>query len=176
MRGFRRIQLHAPLALAVLLLARPVLSHLLAGTALVALGLAVRVWAAGLLCKGQELCTSGPYRFVRHPLYFGSTLSALGFCVMARSLWAWGVVLPVFLLIYLWQVSEEERLLSAAFGDAHAAWARRVPMLTPRLWPAPVETTRAWSLQQFLANREHCHLLVTSIFVALFYLKPLMVR
>ena len=174
MRRFRRIKLHVPLALAALLLAQPTLTTTLLGTALVALGLAVRIWAAGLLHKGHELCTSGPYRYVRHPLYFGSTLGAIGFCVMAHSFWAWAVVLPVFMAIYLWQMAEEERLLAATFGEAHAAWARQVPMVTPRLLPAPADSPRAWNLQQFLVNREQYHVLVTSAFVALFYLKPLL--
>jgi len=173
-RRFRRIKLHVPLALAALLLAQPTLTTTLLGTALVVLGLAVRIWAAGLLHKGQELCTSGPYRFLRHPLYLGSTLGALGFCVMARSLWAWAIVLPVFMAIYLWQVVEEERLLAATFGEAHAAWVRQVPMVTPRLLPAPADSPRPWSLQQFFVNRDQYHVLVTIVFVALFYLKPLL--
>jgi len=174
-RRFRRIKLHVPLALAALLLAQPTLSTTLLGTALVVLGLAVRIWAAGLLHKGRELCTSGPYRYVRHPLYLGSTLGAVGFCVMARSLWAWAIILPVFMAIYYWQVAEEERLLAATFGDAHAAWARQVPMVTPRLLPATADSPRPWSLQQFRANREHYHVLVTVVFVTLFYLKPFLV-
>lgn len=169
---FRRIKLHVPLALAALLLAQPVLPTNLLGTAFVVLGVAVRIWAAGFLQKGQELCTSGPYRFLRHPLYLGSTLGALGFCVMAHSLWAWALMWPVFLVTYLWQVREEERLLAATFGDDHTAWARQVPMVIPRPLPASVASPRDWSLQRFLANREHYHVLVTAAFVALFYLKP----
>jgi protein-S-isoprenylcysteine O-methyltransferase Ste14 len=161
-----------PLALAALLLAQPVLPTTLLGTALVALGLAVRIWAAGLLHKGRELCTSGPYRFLRHPLYFGSSLSALGFCVMAHSLWVWLLLWPVFFVTYFWQVREEERLLAETFGETHAAWSQQVPMLVPRPLPAPAESPRPWSLHQFLVNREHYHVLVTSLLVALFYLKP----
>lgn len=175
MGRFRRIKLHLPLALITLLLARPALPAGLLGTVLVALGMAVRIWAAGLLQKGSELCTSGPYRFVRHPLYLGSALGALGFCVMARSLWAWAVVLPMFMAIYLWQVGEEERSLAAAHGEAHAAWARQVPMLLPRPLPVASDSRQPWSWQRFLLNREHFHVLVTSGFVALFYLKPFLV-
>lgn len=177
MARFRRIHLHLPLACAVLLLACPVPPALLAvGAALVLLGVAGRVWAAGLLHKGRELCVDGPYRFVRHPLYLGSILGAVGFCLMANSLWAWVLLLPLFLLVYGWQVCDEERALAKRFGEAHAAWARRVPRLWPRLTPAAVESPRPWSVGQVLVNREHYHLLLTLFFVVLFYLKPLLVH
>ncbi len=162
------------MAVALLLLARPASLPLLAGgTALVLLGVLIRIWAAGLLRKGQGLCVDGPYRFVRHPLYLGSTLGALGFCVMAHSVWAWAVLLPAFLLVYLWQVREEERLLAEIYAADHAVWVQQVPMLVPRVRPAAVASPRPWTRTQALSNREHYHVLVTLLFLALFYLKDL---
>src|SRR5947207_6187061 len=49
------------------------------GVLLVFFGLLVRSWAAGTLRKQRELATTGPYAFVRHPLYFGSFLMMVGF-------------------------------------------------------------------------------------------------
>ncbi len=82
------------MALAALWLADPTFQSVLIGLLPILLGLALRVWAAGYLHKGGGLCVWGPYRFVRHPLYLGTTLGALGLCLMARSLWVWVVVLP----------------------------------------------------------------------------------
>ena len=45
------------------------------------MGLALRAWAAGHLAKNQELTTSGPYRFLRNPLYIGTLLVAAGLVV-----------------------------------------------------------------------------------------------
>src|SRR4051812_44106105 len=39
---------------------------------LIVAGLFVRSWAAGTLRKRRELATTGPYAWIRHPLYFGS--------------------------------------------------------------------------------------------------------
>ena len=52
--------------------ATPTWSSLALGGFIATVGEIVRVWAAGHIRKGQEVTTSGPYRFTRHPLYLGS--------------------------------------------------------------------------------------------------------
>ena len=51
---------------------------LLLGTPLSVLGLLVRGWAAGSIDKDQELTTSGPYAYLRNPLYLGTFLIGTG--------------------------------------------------------------------------------------------------
>ena len=169
--GLRRIHGHMLLAVLGLVLARPGLATNLLGSGLVAAGLLVRVWAAGVLEKGGGLCTDGPYRHVRHPLYVGSFVAAVGFCVMMSVKWAWVVVLPLFMILYAAQVSVEERLLAAEHGKGHAEYAARVPKVVPRLWGAAPGQGRRWSLSRMFINREQYHLLVTLALVGLFYAK-----
>ncbi len=166
----RRIHAHVPLALLALLLARPAPIANLAGGALVLAGLALRGWAAGYLAKGAALCTDGPYRYLRHPLYLGSLLAALGFCIMANVLWAWLVVLPPFLALYTWQTLAEERTLRRLYPDAYPRYAAQVPMLLPRPTRRP---PGPWRLSLALANREHYHAVVTLALAGLFHAKML---
>ena len=49
------------------------------GGAIATAGELLRIWAAGHIEKGREITRSGPYGFVRHPLYLGSTGIGLGF-------------------------------------------------------------------------------------------------
>jgi len=170
-RAFRRIHGHLVLAVLALILARPVPATNLLGAVLVIAGLAVRLWAAGVLEKSRELCTDGPYRYVRHPLYLGSLLSAVGFAVMMNVIWGWIVVLPLFIALYLAQVLDEERHLRNAYGDEHASYSATVPMLLPRPWKRPKGKGRPWQWSRALANREHYHVLFTIGFVALFFAK-----
>src|SRR5262245_25527256 len=51
----------------------------------VVVGLMIRSWAAGTLRKQKELATTGPYAWVRHPLYFGSFLMMVGFGVLIND-------------------------------------------------------------------------------------------
>ena len=45
----------------------------------------MRVWAAGHLLKAREVTRSGPYRFVAHPLYLGSSLIGVGLAIGSGS-------------------------------------------------------------------------------------------
>lgn len=167
----RRIHGHLLLALLGLWLARPSLGMNLLGTCVILVGMALRVWAAGYLEKGGELCTDGPYRYVRHPLYLGSLIAALGFAIMINAIWGWATVLPLFLALYALQVVSEERHLAAAYGATHVDFASTVPMLLPWFGRAAEAKGRAWRLSQAVVNREQYHVVVTLLLAALFFLK-----
>jgi protein-S-isoprenylcysteine O-methyltransferase Ste14 len=68
---------------AVLPLARPNKLSLIIGGIIVFAGEGVRVWASGHLIRNQEVTTSGPYAYLRDPLYLGRFLLLIGFCIMA---------------------------------------------------------------------------------------------
>jgi len=107
---------------------------------------------------------------VRHPLYLGSFVSAVGFCVMVNTLWGWTLVLPLFVLLYAVQVLLEERHLRVRYGEDHARYAARVPMLMPRFTAARTQSA-PWLLKRALANREHWHVLLTLLLAGLFFVK-----
>jgi len=91
-------------AILALLAAQPTAASLAAGFSLVAAGLVLRLWATGHLRKTDELTVSGPYAFLRHPLYAGALVMGTGFAVMAGPRVA-AVALPLgfafFFLYYL---------------------------------------------------------------------------
>jgi protein-S-isoprenylcysteine O-methyltransferase Ste14 len=117
---------------AFLWLAAPTWPSLAAGLPLSVLGLAMRAWAAGHLEKNRTLAESGPYAYVRNPLYIGTLMVAAGF-VLASRRWELGVLFAaVFLLIYLPVVELEEQHLRSLFPQ-YADYAQRVPRLRPRL-------------------------------------------
>lgn len=99
-------------------------------------GLWLRAYASGYVNKNQELTTTGPYAYVRNPLYLGSILIAAGFAVALMS-WPVALALAVmFIAIYVPVIASEERFLRATFAE-FAGYCRRVPRLIPRLTPAP---------------------------------------
>ena len=125
-------------------LARPTNQSLVTGLAVALAGEALRIWAAGHLEKGREVTRSGPYRFVRHPLYLGSSLMALGFVLAARS-----VPVAVVAAIYLGTtvvaaMRTEEAALDDRFAGEYAAY---------REGRAP-RSDRPFSIARVLANRE----------------------
>ncbi len=79
---------------------------------------------------GGELATGGVYARVRHPRYAGMMVAVLGACLIAGSLLLW-VVAALWWLLALAAISLEERELRARFGDAYAAYSKRVPRILP---------------------------------------------
>jgi protein-S-isoprenylcysteine O-methyltransferase Ste14 len=143
----RRVTLGFVFAIAVLYFASPTRASLLAGAAIGAAGEAIRIWAAGHLEKSREVTTSGPYRFTRHPLYFGSSVMAIGTAVGCRSI-------PVAILVFIYMattlaaaIRTEEAFLRARFGDTYDAYAEdRAPRVERRF-----SFERAWRNKEYRA-------------------------
>jgi len=120
---------------AFLWLSAPSWTSLEIGIPISILGLVIRAWAAGHLEKNRQLTDSGPYAFVRNPLYIGTLTVAAGLAVASRRWEIGAIVTAVFLFIYLPVVELEEQHLRKIFSD-YADYAARVPKLIPRFGSA----------------------------------------
>jgi protein-S-isoprenylcysteine O-methyltransferase Ste14 len=83
------------------------------------------------LFKGHQLITSGPYAIVRHPMYAGLTLAAMG-SLLIYATWT-TVYFACFAPLMFVRARREEATLSAEFGEQWQEYCRRVPMFLPRL-------------------------------------------
>ncbi len=118
-----RVTVGFGVAAAAFSLARPSWLSLAAGAAVALVGESLRVWAAGHLEKGSEVTTSGPYRWMRHPLYTGSALLGAGFAAASRHPVA-AVLVAVYLIGSLGVAARlEEATLRVKFGDAYDRYA-----------------------------------------------------
>ena len=112
-----------------------------AGIGLTSLGVALAIWAR--YCLGQfwsarvtlkedhRLIRSGPYRYVRHPIYTGMLLAVSG---TALVLGEWRGVLAVILVqaAHSRKAVREEAFLLTEFGGEYATYRRRTGFLFPR--------------------------------------------
>ena len=80
-----RLRIGFLFGIAYLVFARPTAGGLWLGLPVAFAGLLVRAWAAGHIVKNEQLTMTGPYAHTRNPLYFGSFLLAVGFCVLPRA-------------------------------------------------------------------------------------------
>jgi protein-S-isoprenylcysteine O-methyltransferase Ste14 len=136
---------------AFLWLALPTWTSLALGLPVSVLGLALRAWAAGHLEKNRSLAVSGPYAYMRNPLYIGTLAVAAGLVIASRR-WELGVLFAaVFLLIYLPVVELEEQHLRSLFPE-YSDYAKRVPQLLPRLGRAG---TRRFQWPLYRRNQEY---------------------
>jgi protein-S-isoprenylcysteine O-methyltransferase Ste14 len=132
----------------------PVARSLAAGLPISALGIAIRVWAAGCLAKNEQLATGGPYAYTRNPLYIGTLLVAAGLAVASRSLGLGILFAVVFLLVYLPVIQLEEQHLRRLFPD-YATYAAQVPALWPRFSPIPPRNPNPFRVALYLKNQEY---------------------
>ena len=82
-----------PIGVMIIFFARPSVTYLIFGTTLLLIGESIRMWAvsyAGGVTRTRkvgapQLCTSGPYAFVRNPLYVGNMMMYLGLVFVAGA-------------------------------------------------------------------------------------------
>lgn len=140
-----RVPLGFAAAAVALWLASPTPVTLAAGAVVAVAGEALRVWAAGHLEKGREVTSSGPYRYLRHPLYAGSTLLGLGLIIAAASLPVALVTTTYLVIMLLAAARSEEAVLRSRFGGAYDAYAAG----------ELDDGGRRFSLDRARRNREH---------------------
>jgi protein-S-isoprenylcysteine O-methyltransferase Ste14 len=135
------------------------------------LGLFLRAWATGHVEKNIKLAESGPYAYVRNPLYLGTLLVAAGFAIASRQ-WVLALLFAaVFLLIYLPAIELEEQHLRNLFPN-FAAYAARVPALWPTFNAVPQPERFRWDL--YVRNREYQALIGFALGAALLIGKVLL--
>jgi protein-S-isoprenylcysteine O-methyltransferase Ste14 len=107
------------------------------------LGAIFRVWGtaylgsgvmSGFAMQGDQVVATGPYRYVRNPLYLGAWLLADGTSILMPPTGA-AFFLVSFSIFALILIFAEERFLSARQGDGYEQYRRRVPRLLPRIVP-----------------------------------------
>ncbi|MFN0166674.1 MAG: methyltransferase family protein [Bryobacteraceae bacterium] len=132
--------------------AQPTPRSLALGVPVSVLGLALRAWAAGHLAKNRQLATSGPYAFVRNPLYVGTLVVAAGVVIAAREPELAVLFAAVFFGVYLPVIELEEQHLRNLFPE-YRDYALRVPALWPR-WPRE-PSSEPFRASLYLKNQEY---------------------
>ena len=113
------------------------------GTALLFLGMAISIWARVELGRnwsnvvtvkvGHELVQSGPYRWVRHPIYTGILVSLAG-SALAQDFWCDLVIVPIVFVAFWIKLRLEEQWMRAQFGAAYEAYCAGTKRLIPFLF------------------------------------------
>jgi protein-S-isoprenylcysteine O-methyltransferase Ste14 len=160
----KRVALGFAAALVTAIAARPTWPAWRVGLFIAVAGELVRIWAAGHLEKGREVTRSGPYRWVRHPLYVGSLLIALGVIVASRSAVVAAIVTVYMVATIAAAIRTEEAFLRRSFGAAYDLYrdSRAEPM------------RRRFSAARALRNREYRAVIGVAVGFALLAMKVLL--
>jgi len=141
------------------------------GGLLLAAGVALRVWAQMhlhyRLPDAVILTRTGPFAYVRNPIYIANATLLIGCCMMSEVMVAAPFLLLYCMFLYSPVVRYEETMLAKRYGSAYLEYCRQVPRWIPRL-PAQRYGARFRSLDFLVPSlRAEAHtLLLVAPFVA----------
>ena len=92
-------------------------------------------WSGAVITlkKDHQLITSGPYRFVRHPIYTGYFLATLGTALTIGTVASYLATLMI-LIGFLIRMNKEEKLMTMQFPTEYPAYKKRSKKLIPFVW------------------------------------------
>ncbi|MBT3479583.1 MAG: isoprenylcysteine carboxylmethyltransferase family protein [Candidatus Marinimicrobia bacterium] len=142
-----------PIGVMIVYFARPENAFLPFGLSLLLIGEFIRIWAVSYAggetrtrnVGAPALCSSGPYAFVRNPLYVGNMFMYVGIVMMAGAANVWlmaATTFSFFLIQYSLIISLEEETLDKLFGPEYLDFKANVPAIFPRLSPWNSPDTR----------------------------------
>ena len=173
-RTFRRVRRLPIFAAAVLLIvfARPHLAGAIVGIPMIVLGEMIRIWAAGHIQKNEVLTVTGPYNYVKNPLYIGTILCTTGYCIWADNIWVLAFTVFMYSFHYIpYKLRVEGGRLLERFGPSYADYDAKVPDYIPRWTPYSANKGK-WSFKSFIENSEEGILLVNILAAALVATRP----
>jgi protein-S-isoprenylcysteine O-methyltransferase Ste14 len=133
-----------PFLILMILYSNPNIYSMLFGFVFVVIGEFIRIWAnawAGSETRttggvgGTFLIVSGPYAYVRNPLYIGNVIIYFGLGIMSNAVFPYLqiIALAYFLFQYYAIVKEEESFLKTKFGDHYNDYCQKVNRFLPKL-------------------------------------------
>ncbi len=102
-------------------------------------GLLIAIWAR--ICLGKnwgmpmslkqdpELVTSGPYKYIRHPIYTGILTALLGSAISSSIFWL--IIFAISGTYFIYSAVQEEKIMGTQFPKVYPDYKRRTKMLIP---------------------------------------------
>jgi protein-S-isoprenylcysteine O-methyltransferase Ste14 len=178
---FFRFRDYTPIPLIILLLiyGQPTVMTATLGLFLITMGELFRIYSVGFIgtvsrtrsdSTGARLITSGPFAYVRNPLYIGNFGITAGFGLYGGVVWIFLLTVFLFWLQYFFIVSYEENLLNDKFGEEYDLYKQRVPRWLPEALPKLEEILWPDTFSPALKSEKRT---LTTIFVLIFLLAVL---
>lgn len=135
-----------PFLIIMILYRNPNIWSIILGLAIAIFGELIRIWAvswAGSETRttgsvgGTFLVISGPFAYLRNPLYLGNILIYTGLGIMSFALFPFLQIVGLlfFIIQYRIIIIEEENYLAITYGKDYEDYCRNVPRFLPRLTP-----------------------------------------
>lgn len=156
---------------------------LIIGFLITAAGESIRLW--GVSCAGSEtrttcqpggtyLIVTGPFAYMRNPLYLGNVLIYLGIGVMSFAIFPYLQIIALlfFIFQYYFIIKAEEEFLLGKYGDEYRHYMENVPRFFFRLFPykAPVVKQPPFKFKAGLRSEKRTFQAIGFVAAAIFLL------
>jgi protein-S-isoprenylcysteine O-methyltransferase Ste14 len=118
-------------------------SFVIPSTVLTVLGLFGAIWARIYLGRNwsgyvtykedQTLVTTGPYKYVRHPIYTSMILMFIGTSLYYGSLFI-SIIFVIFAISFILRTRKEEEIMIKLFGEKYTEYMKRTKILIPFIY------------------------------------------
>ena len=166
-----------PFILAVVYFANPTLLTTIIGLFFTLTGEMLRIWSVGYvggstrattLGASRDLVTTGPYSYVRNPLYLGNLLISLSICIIANVFWLTPILVIGYLVQYLPIIAVEEAYLLESCGSVYESYQEQVPRFFPQLHAYQSSSTHDFSLTRAFNSEKRTLTAIVIVIAALF--------
>jgi len=139
-----------------------------AGVFIFGLGLLGRVWAQQHLHfrlreVDNAFTHTGPYRWVRNPIYISNTLLCVGLTVLSQVLWMVPVTIAWCLIVYTIVIREEEERLLELYGKPYGDYLQETSRWIPRRSEREAARASGFLFKSLLAEAHNLLLLIPFI-------------
>lgn len=152
-----------PFIFALLYFAKPMWYTIAVGVPFIVIGELLRIWAVGYagastrartLGAARDLVTTGPYGYVRNPLYLGNFLLSLGVCLVANVYWLVAVLIVGYFFQYLPIIALEEAYLLESCGSVYQVYREQVPRFIPQFHSYPDASPHDFSFARAIKSEK----------------------
>ncbi len=130
-----------PLIVILLFVAEPNVLSSTIGILFIVCGELIRIYSVAFIgsvsrtrsnSTGESVITSGPFKYVRNPLYVGNFLITMGIAIFSGIIWFALLSAALFCVQYFYIVKYEEHNLLGKFGGEFKDYLSRVPPWIPK--------------------------------------------
>ncbi len=167
---FLKLRIPIGLALFALILPYTRQNWFFPGLIVSILGELLQVWCFATIKTHKKLTVTGPYMFVRNPMYIGRFFLIFGILMMTGNGWLLGGFTVLYWFYMTNRVKREEKLLTELFGDDYRRYQQTVPPYRPTFSQWRPDLLLSFNKESFLKNHAHINMVaIAAVYLILYY-------
>ncbi|MBC2715063.1 MAG: isoprenylcysteine carboxylmethyltransferase family protein [Desulfobacteraceae bacterium] len=169
-KTFLKLRVPIGILLFILMLTQLKPAWFLPGLFVSILGQALQVWCMSTIKTKKKLTITGPYMFVRNPMYIGRFFLVFGILMMTGNPWLLILLTIGYYYYMVNRVNREEKILAELFGKDYEEFCRDVHPYLPGFKRFDVKQLGSFNKESFEQNNVLTNIVLPVICYFVLYL------